>query len=308
MGGYSLEAGALVLANMGICCIDELDKMSNEDRAAMHEALEGQTVTISKASIQATLRSQTTVLAAANPKWGRFDPYGTIAEQIELPPTLVNRFDLIFPIKDLPDPAKDERMARFIITMHRQAGDAPPINQRLLRKYVAYARQNIFPKLSEAASDELEQYYIKMRSSVTKGEGSRSVPISARQLEGLIRLTEACARMRLSEVCEKKDARRAIELLDYCLRQVAFDEKTGTIDIDRIATGIPASDRNRRITVLELLDQLGKEQNGPVPIEKLQQAAESKGISAAEIEDLVTKLRRSGDIFEPRPGYVSRVP
>jgi replicative DNA helicase Mcm len=308
LGGWSLEAGALVLANMGLCAIDELDKMSNEDRAAMHESLEGQQVTISKASIQATLRSQTTVLAAANPKLGRFDPYGTIGEQIDLPPTLISRFDLIFPIKDLPDPKKDERMARFILTMHSHAGDAPPVNQKLLRKYIAYARQNIFPKLTPGAMEELEQYYIKMRSSVGRGEASRAVPITARQLEGLIRLSEACARLRLADEVDRKDARRAIELMDYCLRMVAFDEKTGTIDIDRISTGISANERNKRVTVLELLDQLGKEQNGPVPIQKLIDAAREKGIAESEVEDLVHKLRRSGDIFEPKPGSVSRVP
>jgi replicative DNA helicase Mcm len=309
LGGWSLEAGALVLANNGLCAIDELDKMSDDDRAAMHEALEGQTVTISKASIQATLRCQTTVLAAANPKFGRFDPFGTIGEQIDLPPTLISRFDLIFPIKDLPDPKKDERMAKFILTMHRTAADTPPIPQKLLRKYIAFARQNIAPAISQDAMDELEAYYIKMRSSVSKGDASRAVPITARQLEGLIRLSEACAKLRLSKDIERKDARRAIELMDYCLRQVAFDEKTGTMDIDRIgSSGITATDRSKRVTILELIDHLGKEHNGPVPMEKLVQAAQDKGISMADVEELVIKLRKGGDIFEPRPGHISRVP
>ena len=118
--GWALEAGSLVLANRGFCMIDELDKMTKEDRSAMHEALEQQTVTVSKANIQATLRSETTVLAAANPKFGRFDAYEVVGKQIDLPPTLINRFDLIFPIKDFPDKENDERMASFILSMHQK--------------------------------------------------------------------------------------------------------------------------------------------------------------------------------------------
>jgi replicative DNA helicase Mcm len=115
LGGWSLEAGALVLANNGICSIDEMDKMSEEDSGAMHEALEQQTVSVAKASIQATLIARTTVLAAANPKFGRFDQYGNIAEQINMPPTLINRFDLIFTIKDLPQLERDEKTAKHIL-------------------------------------------------------------------------------------------------------------------------------------------------------------------------------------------------
>ncbi|MEK6857696.1 MAG: minichromosome maintenance protein MCM [Nanoarchaeota archaeon] len=150
--GWSLEAGALVLANRGVCAIDELDKMSPDDTAAMHEALEGQTITISKANIQATLRCETTVLAAANPKFGRFDPYGTVASQINLPVTLINRFDLIFPIKDLPNQVNDEKMAKFILELHKEGGSKEQdITNDLLRKYFAYARTNIKPKLTSQA-------------------------------------------------------------------------------------------------------------------------------------------------------------
>ncbi len=186
--GWSLEAGALVLANRGVCCIDELDKMTKEDGWAMHEALEQQSITISKANIQATLRCETTVLAAANPKFGRFDPYETIANQINLAPTLINRFDLIFPIKDVPEPVKDENMAKFILELHKNNTEKPEIETKLLRKYFAYGRQNIFPKLSDEAIEQLRDYYLKMRAQ-TSGEIMKSIPISARQLEGLVRLS-----------------------------------------------------------------------------------------------------------------------
>ena len=152
LGGWSLEAGALVLANKGFVMIDEMDKMSKEDRSAMHEALEQQSVSISKANIQATLRCETTVLAAANPKFGRFAPYGLVAEQINLPPALINRFDLIFPIKDLPDKTKDELLARHILNLHQNPeGKEVEIDTDLLKKYITYVRTSIKPVLTEEA-------------------------------------------------------------------------------------------------------------------------------------------------------------
>jgi replicative DNA helicase Mcm len=303
--GWSLEAGALVLANRGLCCIDEMDKMTKEDGHAMHEALEQQSVTISKANIQASLRCETTVLAAANPKFGRFDPYDTIANQINLAPTLINRFDLIFPIKDVPEPVKDEKMAQFILELHKNNVEKPEIETKLLRKYFAYARQNIFPKLTDAAIEELRDYYLKMRSSA--GQDAKSVPISARQLEGLVRLSEACARLRLSDKVTKKDAKKAVELMDFCLRQVAFDEKTGTFDVDRISSEISASIRNKLITMKELIQELEMKTGKVIPVEDILKAAAEKEITEAEAEEILQKLKRGGDIFEPRRGFISRI-
>ncbi len=305
--GWSLEAGALVLANKGLCCIDELDKMSKEDSWSMHEALEQQTVSISKANIQATLHAETTVLAAANPKLGRFDPYDVIANQINLPVTLINRFDLIFPIKDLPDPAKDERMASFILKLHQTNAQASEIPTKMIRKYVAYAKQKIHPKLTDQAIEELKEYYIKMRSSGSQDKGHKSIAISARQLEGLVRLSEASAKLRLSDKVLKKDARKAIELMDYCLRQIALDEETGAIDIDRIGAEIPASQRNRIILIKELLTELERSIGKTIPLEDLTKAAHDKGIAEAEVEEIIQKLKRSGDVFEPRRGFISKI-
>ncbi|RLE46930.1 AAA family ATPase [Candidatus Woesearchaeota archaeon] len=306
--GWSLEAGALVLANKGLCCIDELDKMSKEDAWAMHEALEQQSISISKANIQATLRCETTVLAAANPKFGRFDPYDTVANQINLAPTLINRFDLIFPIKDVPDAAKDERMAKFVLQLHKNSVITPEIETPLLRKYFAYARQNIFPKLTDAAIDELKDYYIHMRASAGEGKSARAIPISARQLEGLVRLSEASAKLHLRDRVLKKDAKAAIALLDFCLRQVAFDEETGKIDIDRIAAELPASSRNKMILVKETIAELEKSSGDKaVSLDDLFQALGEKGLSESEIDDLIQKLKRSGDLFSPKSGFISRI-
>ncbi|MBS3125704.1 minichromosome maintenance protein MCM, partial [Candidatus Woesearchaeota archaeon] len=287
-------------------CIDEMDKMSKEDGWAMHEALEQQSVTISKANIQASLRCETTVLAAANPKFGRFDPYDTIANQINLAPTLINRFDLIFPIKDIPDATKDERMAKFILSMHKNNVSKPDIDTKMLRKYFAFARQNIFPKLTDVAIEELQEYYLKMRASAGSS-GVKSVPISARQLEGLVRLAEASAKLRLSDKVLKRDAKKAIELLDYCMRQIAFDEKTGTFDIDRIATDMPASTRNKLITMKEIIQALEAQVGKTIPVDDVIKAAGEKDITEAECEEILQKLKRAGDIFEPRKGFISRI-
>lgn len=304
--GWSLEAGALILAHKGICCIDEIDKMSKEDMWAMHEALEQQTITISKANIQASLKCETAVLAAANPKWGRFDPYDTVSNQIDLPPTLINRFDLIFPIKDIPDLKKDEKMAKFILELHKQEEFKTEIPTKLLRKYFAYIRQNIAPKLTEMAIEEIKNYYLKMRSRISD-QGIKTIPISPRQLESLIRLAEASAKVRLSDKVTRKDARKAIELIDYCLHQVAYDEKTGLIDIDRIVSEIPATQRNKIMIVKDIISQLENSLGKIIPLDDLIKLAEQQGINEAEAEEIIQKLKKTGDIFEPKHGFISRI-
>ncbi len=309
LGGWSLEAGALVLSNDGICCIDELDKMSNEDRTAMHEALEQQTISIAKANIQATLLAKTTVLAAANPKLGRFDPSTILAKQIDLSPTLINRFDLIFTIRDIPNEIRDDRMAKHILNLHQNPEiEEPEIKTELLKKYIAYARQKVQPKLTDAAIEEIKKYYVKMRSSGgTEDDFVRVIPISARQLEALVRLAEASARVRLSDKVTRKDARRAISLLTYCLMQVGVDEH-GRIDIDRITTGIGASQRSKIVTVREILQKLEERlMTKKIPIEEVIRECSEAGISEDEFEEVIEKLRRSGDIFEPQRGFIQRI-
>ncbi len=308
LGGWSLEAGALVLAHKGLCAIDELDKMTKEDTAAMHEALEGQTVTISKASVQATLRCETTVLAAANPKYGRFDSYLTIAEQITLPSTLINRFDLIFPIKDLPDETKDAKMAEFVLNLHQNIFiEEPEFDTVFLRKYFAYAKRHIKPKLTEAAIKEIKKYYLHMRGAGNAEGGKKAIPISARQLEGLIRLSEAVAKVRLSQTVSKNDAMRAVQLLDSCMRLIAFDEETGTFDIDMVATGMKSSQRNKIVLVKEIIAELEEKIGKVIPIEDVTKLAEEREMQSNEVEEVIEKLRRTGDIFEPKRGFISRI-
>ena len=310
LGGWSLEAGTLVLANRGFAVIDEMDKMGKEDRSALHEALEQQTVSISKANIQATLRCETTVLAAANPKFGRFDPYDLIANQIDLPPTLINRFDLIFPFKDMPNREKDEQTASFILNLHKDPNAATSeIPKELFRKYFAYVRQKVNPKMTDAAIEELKEYYINMRNSGNEGEqGVKSIPITARQLEALVRLSEAMAKIRLGKTVVKKDAQKAIELIDYCLNQIAKDKDTGKIDIDRIGSRITATQRSSIGILKEIIGVLEEQLNTKmIPTENIISAAQEKNINQLQVEELLEKLRRSGDIFEPRKGFVQRL-
>jgi len=307
MGGWALEAGTLVLANKGFAMIDELDKMSNEDTSAMHEALEQQSVTISKANIQATLRCQTTVLAAANPKFGRFDPYEPLAKQINLPPALINRFDLIFPFRDIPDETKDGIMADFILDMHKKSEvKEPEIPTDILRKYITYARQNIRPKMSDEAIAKIKDYYVKMRNSNNDND-NKAIPISARQLEALIRLTEASAKSRLSNEAVEMDSKRAIDLLQFCLMQVGMDSETGQFDIDQITTGVTTRQRNKTILIRELIRDLEEKIGKIFPLEELIKEAEIKGVGEDEVRSTIEKLKRSGDIFEPKPGFISKI-
>ena len=302
--GWSLEAGAMVLTNKGLVCIDELEKMDPVDRSAMHEAMEQQTVTISKANVQATLRAETSVLAAANPKFGRFDPYQAIAQQIDIPPTLINRFDIIFTLRDIPDRTKDEAIAHHVLMEHKREGEEMVIPKELLRKYVAYAKQKISPKISEEAIEEIKKFYVELRNAPTTSESAmRPIPISARQLEALIRLSEASARVKLNKIVTREDAKIAIELVRYYLMQVGYDYETKSFDIDKITTGISTSERNKIIVVRETIIRLETRMGKLIPIEELEKELEGK-LTKVEIEEAINKLNASGDIFKPRRGYI----
>ncbi|MBW2991017.1 minichromosome maintenance protein MCM [Candidatus Woesearchaeota archaeon] len=306
--GWALEAGALVLTNKGLCCIDELDKMTQEDQSAMHEGLEQQTITISKANIQATLRAETTVLAAANPKFGRFDPYDLIAKQIELPTTLLNRFDLIFPMRDLPDKSKDEKLAGFILRLHQSADrKETEVDSELIKKYVSYARRKMFPRITDAARKEIQDFFVNMRNIGEREEAIRTIAISPRQLEALIRLSEASAKIELRDKVLKKDAKRAIELVHHCLSQIGLDPETGRIDIDRLATGISAAERSDIVVVREIINELEKVLGKTIPVEDIEREADLKGVEKDRVDEIIEKLKRTGDVFSPRHGVISKI-
>jgi len=264
------------------------------------------TVTISKANVQASLRAETSVLAAANPKFGRFDPYQSIAQQIDIPPTLINRFDVIFTLRDIPNKEKDELIATHVLQEHQKTGEDMIIPRELFRKYVAYAKQRIVPKLTDEAVDELKNFYVTLRNSAISSESAmRPIPISARQLTALIRMSEASAKLRLRENVTKEDARIAIELMKYYLMQVGYDYESKTFDIDKITTGIATSQRNKIIIVRETISRLESRLGKLIPIEEIEKELEDK-LTEQEIEEAINKLNASGDIFKPRRGYVQK--
>ncbi len=303
--GWSLEAGAMVLANKGVVCIDEIEKMIPEDRSAMHEALEQQTVTISKANVQACLTAQTSVLAAGNPKYGRFEPTQSITQQIDLPPALINRFDLIFILRDLPNKEKDDAIATHVLNLHQMKGEKSKIERDLFRKYIAYAKQKIEPKLTNKAVEEIKNFYVKLRNMQGSGE-SKSIPISARQLQGLIRLAEAHARTRLSQTVDKEDAQVAIRLTNYYLMQVGYDPETKTFDIDRFSIGTSSSQRSKIILIKETIKQLEEKYGKMVPVDILKKELDTN-ISDTEFEESLEKLKKSGDVFQPKSGFVQLI-
>ncbi|MCK5624434.1 minichromosome maintenance protein MCM [Candidatus Pacearchaeota archaeon] len=304
--GWSLEAGAMVLSNKGLVCIDELEKMDPQDRSAMHEAMEQQTVTISKANVQATLRAETSVLAAANPKFGRFDPYQSIAQQIDIPPTLINRFDVIFTLRDIPDKIKDERIANHVLLEHRKEGEDMLIPRDIFRKYVAYAKQRIKPVLTDEAVEELKNFYVELRNRPVSSESAmRPIPISARQLQALIRMSEASAKIRLSKLVTKEHAKEAIELMKYYLMQVGYDYESKTFDIDKIS-GMTASKRNKVLIVRESINTLKERLGELIPIEEIEKELEEK-LSKDEIEYAINELIKNSVIYQPRQGYVQKL-
>ncbi|MBI5148921.1 minichromosome maintenance protein MCM [Candidatus Pacearchaeota archaeon] len=305
--GWSLEAGAMVLSNRGIVCIDELEKMDENDRSSMHEAMEQQSVTISKANVQASLRAETSVLAAGNPKHGRFDPYLPIAQQIDIPPTLINRFDVVFMLRDLPDRGKDEAIASHVLTEYSRQDIKAIIEPELFRKFIAYSKQNFFPELTDKAVEEIKKFYVDLRNTSTSSDAIvKPIPITARQLEALVRLSEASARTRLSKKVTKEDARRAIDIVKYYLMQVGFDSETKQFDIDRIATGIPASQRSKIILVREAITRLETRLGKLIPIEELEKELGEK-LDNFAIKEAIDELNRSGDVFIPRKGFVQKV-
>ncbi|MCI4368384.1 MAG: minichromosome maintenance protein MCM [Thermoplasmata archaeon] len=312
-GRWMLEAGMLVLADGGMAVVDELDKMTPEDRSAMHEALEQQTVSIAKAGITATLNARCPVLAAANPKWGRFTPDRTISEQIDLPPTLLSRFDVIYSIQDKPDQAKDRILANRILLSHQEGearearfgastptgASSAPFPPEFLQQYVAYAKRAVRPVLSNEALEALEDYYVKVRKQGE--EPDAPVPITARQLEALVRLSEAAAKARLSPVVGIEDAQRATRVVDSFLRRVSTAE--GKLDIDVVTTGVSHSQRERMEVLYEIMRALQDQKDGTFSLDELKAQADRQGVPPARTEALFHALRNQGEVMESRPGH-----
>ncbi|WP_254864396.1 minichromosome maintenance protein MCM [Halovivax gelatinilyticus] len=323
---WSLEAGALVLADQGIAAVDELDKMAADDRSAMHEALEQQKISVSKAGINATLKSRCSLLGAANPKYGRFDQYEPIGEQIDLEPALISRFDLIFTVTDQPDEEKDANLAEHILntnyagelttqreqmTSHDVSTEEieemtatvdPAIDADLLRKYVAYAKQNCHPRMTEEAREAIQNFYVDLRS---KGvDEDAPVPVTARQLEALVRLAEASARIRLSDTVEREDAERIIEITRACLQDIGVDPETGEFDADIVEAGRSKSQRDRVKNIKALIADVEEEYDDGAPIDVVLERAGEIGMDESKAEHEIEKLKQKGEVYEPKTDHL----
>jgi replicative DNA helicase Mcm len=312
-GRWTLEAGALVLADLGLACIDEIEKMNPQDRSAIHEAMEQQRISVAKAGITAVLQSRCAVLAAANPKFGRFDEHKYISEQIDLPPALLSRFDIIFSMIDRPQADRDRELAAHILKGHRvgeiarrreagypteetaelEAPYTPHFGPDFLRKYVAYAKR-IYPVMTDDAMAIIQKKYLDIRRT---GEAAgSSVPITPRQLEAIIRLSEAGARLRLSEAVTADDAERAVRIVEYWMGKVAGEE--GRFDIDIIQTGISQSQREQIISIRDIISELAGPE-GVADYEDIVRIAQERGIPPAKVDSWLKRWAQEGEIYSP---------
>ncbi|GEQ66604.1 hypothetical protein JCM33374_g267 [Metschnikowia sp. JCM 33374] len=218
---FYLEGGAMVLADGGVVCIDEFDKMRDEDRVAIHEAMEQQTISIAKAGITTVLNSRTSVLAAANPIFGRYDDFKSPGENIDFQTTILSRFDMIFIVKDDHDPARDRSIAQHVMNVHtgntanneEQEGEIPIDT---MKRYIQYAKARCAPRLTPEASEKLSSHFVAIRRRLQVNEADMnersSIPITIRQLEAIIRITESLAKLTLSPVATMDHVDEAIRL------------------------------------------------------------------------------------------------
>jgi len=325
-GRWTLEAGALVMADKGLAAIDELDKMAKEDRSALHEAMEQQTISIAKAGILATLKSRCALLGAANPKLGRFDRYENIAQQINMPPALISRFDLIFILTDEPSPQRDGSIAGHIIKAHyageinsqyqnlssskitrEQIDEAmsiiePTYYPDMLRKYIAYSKRHIFPVMEEDAKQQIINFYLELRSQAT--DPNSPIPVTARQLEALVRLGEASARLRLSNSITTDDIDRVIRIVNESLRQVMTDPETGKLDADMVSTGMPKSQRDRAKLIRDIIREVQDQHEGVAPRTEVIKQAMELGMDEDKADEMIKRLKKDGAIFEPKNGLL----
>jgi len=306
-GIFMLEAGAVVLGDQGLVCIDEFDKMRPEDRSALHEVMEQQSASIAKGGIVATLNARTSILAAANPMFGKYDPFKNLTENVNLPIPLLTRFDLVFVVRDIPQEEKDRQIAQHILSQHGTSGTDTTslIDVDILTKYLAYAKRND-PVLTKEAENKIMEFYLKMRS-VEGEDKEKMITITPRQLEGLIRLSTARARILLKNQVEEDDADRAIYLFNEMLKNAGIDVNTGKIDIG-VLQGRPRSEVSKLATFMEILKSLEGEPQSPVLEQTfVDELVKSEKFNEEEARNYIRRMVRDATIYESKPGHYNTV-
>lgn len=311
---WSVEAGVLVLSSGGVACIDEIDKVSDDAVSSLHGALESpQVVEVDKADIHTTLPAQTSLLAAGNPKQGRFDEYEPIAEQIDLDPTLLSRFDLMFMMQDEAEEERDRELAGEMIQTRKAAidnrrddrdasDDAPPISEDLLRKYIAHARQEYAPTYdSEEVRDLLVDTFVSLRSMGYDEDAP--IPITPRKLEAMQRLVEASARIRLSDTVEQQDVEHVYQLLTESLKQVGMNED-GEMDADVIETGTSKPQRDKINLLKEVIREKQAQYDDGAPVDEILDLMADEGVDKDDTRHAIATLKSKGEAYEANDGHL----
>ncbi|XP_070037969.1 probable DNA helicase MCM8 isoform X4 [Nicotiana tomentosiformis] len=333
-GDYAFEAGAMVLADRGLCCIDEFDKMSAEHQALL-EAMEQQCVSVAKAGLVASLPARTSVLAAANPVGGHYNRAKTVNENLKMSGALLSRFDLVFILLDKPDEVLDKRLSEHIMSLHAKSVEQPPSTKRLctalldvreidmnakqgslvaklkldpkkdsdfvplpgplLRKYIAYARTYIFPRMTKPAAEILQKFYLKLRDHNTSADGT---PITARQLESLVRLAQARARVDLREEITEQDALDVVEIMNESLYDKYVDEH-GFVDFGR--SGGMSQQKEAKRFLSELHKQSESQQKDCFSISEIYSLADRIALNVPDIDTLVDNLNTVGHLLKKGP-------
>ncbi|RAH14412.1 MAG: hypothetical protein CMB56_005860 [Methanobacteriota archaeon] len=328
-GRWTLEAGALPLADTGLAAIDEFDKMGDSDRSSIHEAMEQQTISISKAGINAKLRTRCSILAASNPKGGRFldpDDGGPYTRQVNLPPPLFSRFDVIWLMADTPEAEHDRHIASHIL-LNRQSGvnehaieqgnAADPmlnlskestldyegkevLSREMFRKYVAYAKRNHHPVLDDDARKRIIDYYTEMRGKVSESadkleRGKDVITITARALEALSRMAEASAKVRLSDVAEYEDVTRALRLFELWRYQLMGDD----YDETAIQSGKSASSRNLQQRVIKIIDEIFEGTRTHATTAQILEYTRKEGFDDERVVNYLEQQKQAGMLFSP---------
>jgi len=297
---FTIRAGTFVLADKGVAYIDEFEKMKKDDMQSIHEPLEQLTISVAKAGINMTLNARTTVIAAANPQFGRYDPYKTPAENIKvLKPTIFSRFDLIFVLKDIPNKQEDEKLANFMLS--KRENIRPKIDRNIFKKYIFYARKKCMPKISTEAQEKLKNFYIKIRSLGYREEADdAAISITPRYLEALMRLTEAHAKIHLKDIADESDSEFAIKILSRSLYDVGIDPETGLPDIDRIETGFSRSRKDRQKSLYEVIKQFEKDNNRGIEKEELIEKVSKYYHDISNLDSDLVNLINMGKIYVPK--------